>query len=74
MLGWAEDRGGELVVRALGQADALAARLIARLTTWQAEGRPTDSGLVIRAYPAGHLPIAQAVVSQRWTTFALDWI
>lgn len=74
LLGWADDHTGELIVRYVGSAEALAARLVSRLTAWHAAGRPTDTQLVIRAYPRHQAPPAEALIHQRWTSFALDWL
>jgi protein-L-isoaspartate(D-aspartate) O-methyltransferase len=75
LLGWLEDAPGELAIRASVGAEDLAEHLRARLQDWHAHGRPMDDQLQIRAYPRDHQPVTgQAVIHQRWTTFALDWL
>jgi protein-L-isoaspartate(D-aspartate) O-methyltransferase len=66
----------ELVVRSFGPGEALAHRLIERVGSWDAAGRPSDEGLRIRVYPRQTDYVAstnEAVVVKRWTQLVLDW-
>ncbi len=66
----------DLFVRTFGQDDALAERVIERVRSWDAAGRPSREGLRIRAYPkdAGYVPSAgEVVVDKRWSRLVLDW-
>jgi protein-L-isoaspartate(D-aspartate) O-methyltransferase len=66
----------ELFVRSFGPREALARRLIERVVSWDAAGRPSDDGLRIRVYPRETEYVAstnEAVVVKRWTQLVLDW-
>ncbi len=65
----------ELYVRGFGSG-ALEDRLRRHARAWDAAGRPTSSGLRIRALPidATYTPnAAEHVVEKRWTRLVLDW-
>jgi hypothetical protein len=65
-----------LVVTASEPGDALARRVRDLLAEWDADGRPGDADLEIRAYERGLAPAARAgevALEQRWTTFVLRW-
>ena len=66
----------ELLARGFGPGEALAHRLIERVVSWDAAGRPSDDGLRIRVYPRETEYVAstnEAVVVKRWTQLVLDW-
>jgi len=65
-----------LRVRRFGPDEQLAERLIEHLSAWERAGRPSTTGLRIRAYPQ-EVPSAPSVgeirMSKRWTRLVLDW-
>jgi protein-L-isoaspartate(D-aspartate) O-methyltransferase len=66
----------ELYVRSFGPREALTRRLIERVVSWDAAGRPSDEGLRIRIYPRETEYVGSAhesVVVKRWTQLVLDW-
>jgi hypothetical protein len=66
----------ELFVRSFGPGEALAHRLIERVVSWDAAGRPSDVGLRIRVYrrDSDRVPSpTERVVEKRWTRLVLDW-
>ncbi|PYM90257.1 MAG: methyltransferase, FxLD system [Candidatus Rokuibacteriota bacterium] len=70
-----EPKPFELYVRGFGDG-ALDDRLRQHARAWDAAGRPTSSGLRIRALPidATYAPNAgEHVVEKRWTRLVLDW-
>ena len=70
-----EPKPFELYVRGFGSG-ALEDRLRRHARAWDAAGRPTSSGLRIRALPidATYTPnAAEHVVEKRWTRLVLDW-
>lgn len=68
----------ELWVRTFGPPgrEALEARLIAHLASWDAAGRPSSAGMRVRVFPAAapH-PAAPGgiVVQKQWTSLVIDW-
>jgi len=65
----------ELFVRSVGD-DAPTRRVLDRIATWEARGRPGADGLRIRAFPldVAHDPSpGEIVVPKRWTRLVLDW-
>ncbi len=65
-----------LFVRQFGADESLARRLVARVQAWDAAGRPSSTGLRVRAYRKGwpYLPSEhEIVVEKRWTRLVLDW-
>ncbi|MCZ7546460.1 MAG: hypothetical protein M5R40_24340 [Anaerolineae bacterium] len=65
-----------LHVRAYGGDDTLPRRLVEHVAAWDAAGRPTSSGLQVRAYPRGvdYAPSAgEAIVEKRWTQLVFSW-
>jgi protein-L-isoaspartate(D-aspartate) O-methyltransferase len=72
----AADRSREVWVRSFGAGDDLAHALIGHLMAWEAAGRPSTTGLRIRAYPLGVWPMvgadARMIVKGR-TRLVLDW-
>jgi protein-L-isoaspartate(D-aspartate) O-methyltransferase len=66
----------ELLARSFGPGEALAHRLIERVVSWDAAGRPSDDGLRIRVYrrDSDRVPSPnERVVEKRWTRLVLDW-
>jgi protein-L-isoaspartate(D-aspartate) O-methyltransferase len=74
---WAPDAPrAELEVRAFGQADHLAERLLDLLQTWEAAGRPSADRLRVVAYPRDANVSAEGgdlLVSKRWSQLVLHW-
>ena len=67
----------EVVVQGYGDAEPLARRLIALVRAWEAAGRPSGSGLRIRAYPAESPPDwagpGEIVIQKPRTRLVVDW-
>ncbi|HKO25280.1 MAG TPA: methyltransferase, FxLD system [Chloroflexota bacterium] len=66
----------ELFVQSFGPEESLAHRLIERVGSWDAAGRPSDDGLRIKVYPRETEYAAstnEVVVLKRWTQLVLDW-
>ncbi len=65
-----------LRVRRFGPDEQLAERLIEHLSAWERAGRPSTTGLRIRAYPQ-EVPsapsVGEIIMSKRWTRLVLDW-
>ena len=65
-----------LSVRRFGPDEQLAERLIEHLSAWERAGRPSTTGLRIRAYPqeVPYAPSAgEIMIAKRWTRLILDW-
>ncbi len=65
-----------LVVRRFGPDERLAQELIDHLAAWDQAGRPSTTGLRIRAYPRDSVYIPAAndlVIAKEHTTLVLDW-
>jgi protein-L-isoaspartate(D-aspartate) O-methyltransferase len=65
-----------LSVRRFGPDEQLAERLIEHLSSWERAGRPSTTGLRIRAYPQ-EVPstpsVGEIIITKRWTRLVLDW-
>jgi len=74
--GQATDDALELWVRSFGEDKGLARTLIGHLVAWEAAGRPSTTGLRIRAYPPNTVPIVgadAAMIVKGRTRLVLDW-
>jgi len=74
--GQATDDALELWVRSFGEDKGLARTLIGHLVAWEAAGRPSTTGLRIRAYPPDTAPIVgadAAMIVKGRTRLVLDW-
>ncbi len=71
--GQATDDALELWVRSFGEDEGLARALIGHLVAWEEAGRPSTTGLRIRAYPADAVGADATVMVKRRTRLVLDW-
>jgi protein-L-isoaspartate(D-aspartate) O-methyltransferase len=65
-----------LRVRRFGPDEQLAERLIEHLSAWERAGRPSTTGLRIRAYPQegpSTPSVGEIIIAKRWTQLVLDW-
>ncbi len=66
----------DLFVRAFGDGEAVARRLLDEVDAWDAAGRPGTQGLRITAYPIDvdyHAAAGEIVAARRWTRFVPGW-
>ncbi len=66
----------DVYVRLYGSDETCARRLIEQIQTWDAEGRPAESGLRVKVFPIDddYAPSASEIlIKKRWTQLVLDW-
>ena len=72
----ASDTPFPLFVRQFGTDESLAQRLLAQVRAWDEAGRPSPTGLRIRAYQKDSdyvLSESEFVIEKKWTRLILDW-
>jgi protein-L-isoaspartate(D-aspartate) O-methyltransferase len=71
-----DSRPAELFVRSYGEGTKLAKRLVYLTRAWDAAGRPSSKGLLVRAYPkdADFVPSTdEFVINKEWSRLVLWW-